>query len=537
MSRSVLTLAICLLFGRLIAQQTWDWGFGQHGFALDIATDADGYSYLVGNAYDSTGFMGFATIGHWGYLAKIAPTGSVQWCRAFTNVTFAQVELKDNVVFAAGHGFSTVVVGSQTFNMDSTSKSYLAAAFDTSGTELWVNCAEVSHTLSTGDIDANGSGELFVAASGSGTLSTATDTFSLSQGATSILVLKYSATGDLEWVNSVGCGPGSKARAYGVACDASGNAYVTGFASLASADCDSLLFGSLGMPPTSRFFLAQVDGSGTFQWLRHGFNATGNDVEYLDNDSLIVTGVFPDSTNAVGIGVLHSDRIDMFIGSFGSNGGSGWAYMSEVANDSSYCEGIKLERTDDGTFLVLSGSVNTVLFDAIPLHANGHGLQVSKFLSNGERMWSATMEIHPAVTNTSGITPYGLSSDEAGRGYACGYFVSPNGPNYFLSWDTDSIQGPVTGYSNFIARTALDPSGISERILGQWRVFPNPSTGVFYLEGPTPEEITLLDLSGREIERRVDSAEIDLSQFPSGVYVLHVVKAHIKCYISLVLVR
>lgn len=524
MSRSALPIVLCMLSSVSNAQQVWDWGFGQSGFALDIATDPNGYSYMVGKAYDSTGFMGFPTVGSGAYLAKVTPTGTVLWCRAFTNVHLEAVELKDDIVFAAGVGYSPLVIGNQTFTLDSTGQGYVVAAFDTAGNELWVNCAEATSGLSTGDIDANDNGELFVAASGYGMLIAATDTFDLAQGATSILVLKYAANGALEWVNSVGCGPGTKARAYGVSCDPEGNAYVTGFASLGGAvNCDSLRFGALGMPLSARFFLVQVDAGGTFQWLRYGYNATGTDVECLDNDSLVVTGSFPDSTNAVGPGVLHSDRIDMFMGSFGLDGGVGWAYRSEVASDSSFCSGVKLAKAGEGTFLLLSNATNSVDFDGLTMLADGSGLQLSGFSFGGDRLWTATMEIHPAVSNTTGIAPHGLSSDEEGRGYVCGYFSSPNGPNYFLTWSTDSIQGPTTGASNFLARTALGPDGSADELSQLCGVFPNPSEGRFHLRTSVPDLVTVVDMNGISVTPRLGPGWIELEGLPNGIYVLRLV--------------
>lgn len=501
------------------AQQAWDWGFWQYGFALDIATDPSGYSYMIGKAYDSTGFMGFPTVGSGAYLAKVAPNGTVLWCRAFTNVHLEAVELKDDIVFAAGVGYSPLVIGNQTITLDSNGQGYVVAAFDTTGNELWVNCAETTSGISTGDIDANDNGELFVAASGYGMLIAATDTFDFGLGATSILVLKYDENGALEWVNSVGCGPGTKARAYGVSCDHEGNAYVTGFASLGGAvNCDSLRFGALAMPLTARFFLVQVDAAGNFGWLRYGYNATGTDVECLDNDSLVVTGSFPDSTNAVGSGVLHSDRIDMFLGSFGLDGGVGWACRSEVASDSSYCSGVKLDMSGEGTFLLLSNATNSVDFDGLTMLAHGCGLQLSGFSFGGDRLWTATMEIHPAISNTTGIAPHGLSSDGAGRGYVCGYFSSPNGPNYFLAWDTDSIQGPMSGYSNFVARTALGPDGFVNEHPELSGVFPNPSDRRFYFRTPLPDFVTLVDVNGNLVTSTLGDGWIDLVGLPNGIY-------------------
>jgi hypothetical protein len=54
-------------------------------------------------------------------------------------------------------------------------------------------------------------------------------------------------------------------------------------------------------------------------------------------------------------------------------------------------------------------------------------------------------------------------------------------------------------------------------------VYPNPTSGVVYVELPSGSEAVLLDLSGRILDRRVStegSVSFDLSAYARGVYMI-----------------
>lgn len=512
-------MGLALISSLLSAQPNWDWGFGQQGFMNDIVTDSNGYSYVVGQVWPA-GFAGFPLVDGGGFLAKVSPNGNVLWCRAFTNAQFDELELRNNLLYATGKGHWNIAIGSHTFTVDSTIHAYLVAQFDTSGTENWVNISYYTGDIATGDIDANDAGELFIAASGYLQIYTDVDTLDFGWWNRQVLVWKYAPDGTLQWIRSAGC-PGSKSRGLGIACDESGSAYLTGFASTDSTYCEEVLFGSLVVPVPSSFFLTKVDGAGNFVWVKHGFGAIGRDVEYLGGDSIAVIGHFYDSTNAVGSTVLESERFDMFMGSFDLEGDAGWSYQSHVTNDSSYCEGIRLQRSDDGSLIALTHGLYSIVFDGTLVNSVGDGFQVSKFSPTGLRYWTATMETYPGSPGNY-IEPHGLSSDGDGRAYVSGQFICQTGMDPYLAWSTDSIQGALSNYTLFVARTDDNVLTTSSIALDRPTIYPNPTNGLLTTSDPSQGiSIAVLDLSGRAVlpEQRV-SRYLDISALADGVYLI-----------------
>ncbi|MBK7268935.1 MAG: hypothetical protein IPI07_05305 [Flavobacteriales bacterium] len=193
LTRYAFALGVITLSSQLLsAQQPWDWGFGHAGHIWDIATDADGYSYVVGHAYDTVGFMGVQTDPGGGFLAKVSPTGSMIWTQTFTNAIFLEIELKNDLLYATGEGETNVVVGSHSFFVDpGQGWACLVASFDTTGNDLWVNCLRSPEDISANDLDVNDAGELFIAGTGREAIYTNTDTLYLNSPWAQVLILKY----------------------------------------------------------------------------------------------------------------------------------------------------------------------------------------------------------------------------------------------------------------------------------------------------------------------------------------------------------
>lgn len=56
-------------------------------------------------------------------------------------------------------------------------------------------------------------------------------------------------------------------------------------------------------------------------------------------------------------------------------------------------------------------------------------------------------------------------------------------------------------------------------------IFPNPGNGIFKLQITNPEKveaITITDIFGKEILTPHDKTKVDLTNFPSGIYLLHI---------------
>ncbi|MEH6765986.1 T9SS type A sorting domain-containing protein [Aequorivita antarctica] len=65
--------------------------------------------------------------------------------------------------------------------------------------------------------------------------------------------------------------------------------------------------------------------------------------------------------------------------------------------------------------------------------------------------------------------------------------------------------------------------GISENEIANYHIYPNPTSGVLYIESKLPiSQISVFNLLGQRIETTIDKKQIDLSKAETGVYLLKI---------------
>ena len=87
-----------------------------------------------------------------------------------------------------------------------------------------------------------------------------------------------------------------------------------------------------------------------------------------------------------------------------------------------------------------------------------------------------------------------------------------------LATPWDFSVGTVTGDMTLYAKWQESTTGIESHSVGVARAYPNPTTGEVTIENDGAE-VFLYSLSG-ELLKRTYSSRIDLSGYPSGVYLL-----------------
>jgi hypothetical protein len=112
--------------------------------------------------------------------------------------------------------------------------------------------------------------------------------------------------------------------------------------------------------------------------------------------------------------------------------------------------------------------------------------------------------------NMTGITADGLLTVAAGETAAT------------LTVTATSVFDPTKSASTTV--TVTETATAVEKTSGSaaLSVYPNPTTGVVYVENDVRGEVTLYDVSGKLLLRATGSATVDLSGYPNGVYVLKV---------------
>jgi hypothetical protein len=265
-------------------------------------------------------------------------------------------------------------------------------------------------------IAVDGSGNVYV----TGFFSSATATFGAitltSSGSEDVYVAKYNASGVAQW--AVKGGGASFDRGNGIAVDGSSNVYVTGQFSSATAT-----FGSTTLTNTggSDVFVVKYNTSGVVQWAVKGGGTsgdTGNGIAVDGSGNAYVTGQFSSTTATFGSTTLtNTGGSDVFVVKYNTSGVVQWA----VNDGGTQTERVNSIAIDGSGNIYVTGffSSATATFGAITLTSSGsEDVYVAKYNTSGVVQWAVK------GSGTSSEVGYGISVDGSGNVYVTGQFSS-----------------------------------------------------------------------------------------------------------------
>lgn len=440
------------------------------------------------------------------FVAKYDDTGSFQWANAGGGFLIDQglgIDVDD-----AGNSYVTgVFSGSADLNGDGQTdvnasggftQNAFVAKYDAAGALVWANAAGGSMLARGQDIAVTGSGVSVVTGSFQGDADFDGDgqTDVSSIGSADVFVAKYDATGGLEWVN--GAGGNDFDEGFGIATDADGAAYVTGYFQL-----------------TPGFLGADFDGDGQVDVSGYG----GLDVfvaKYTPSGALGAVNGAGGDFNDRGDGIGTDDAGNAFVtGSFEDEADFDGDDQADVTATGS--DDVFLARYDASVLPVeLAGFSGQFDGEAVGLvwqtlsETNNAGFDVERRTEGGS--WSRVGFVDGAGTTaepqryrfTDARPPY----DATRLRYRLRQ-VDADG--------TESVSEPIT-----VRRAA----GIELQ-----KTTPNPVRGVATLRYAVPRSETmrlaLYDVLGREVrtiatgagQGRIDT-QLDLSGLASGTYFL-----------------
>ncbi len=231
-----------------------------------IAVDASGNVYVTGYTASQGAGSNDALI------TKYNTSGTIQWQRSLGG---AGGEAGNGIaVDSSGNVYVTGSTASQGAGVDDV----IITKYNTSGTIQW----QRSLGGATGDYGYG------IAVDSSGNVYIAGHTASQGAGGNDVLIAKYDTSGAIQWQRSLGKGTGD--TGYGIAVDASGNVYVTGYTDPSTAGNYDVL-------------IAKYNTSGTIQWQRRLGNSTstefGRGIAVDSSGNVYVTGdvISTDGTN------------------------------------------------------------------------------------------------------------------------------------------------------------------------------------------------------------------------------------------------
>lgn len=379
------------------------------------------------------------------------------------------VDGSDNMIMAGYFSLSSLTPGTATLVSNGSADGWVVK-YNSSGTMQWA--AKIGDTGSeyANAVAADASGNIYV--SGyftSATLSIGSSTL-INAGGNDIFLAKYDASGNPQW--AVSYGNTGNETSTGLATDASGNVYITGYYGSGT----TLTMGAtiLTNSGNNDWYVAQVNSSGVVQWAKR-FGGTGNDyatgIKTDNSSNVVVTGYFSSSTMAVGSTTLATTGSnDCFITKLSSLGTVSWAVkFGGTSSDISNAVSI-----DGSGNIFTTGAFNsaTVAIGTTTLTNAGttsyQDLFVCSYSPAGAPLWAGSIG-----SNLNEIA-YGIAADASGNIYVPLAYTSPT-----LAVGTSTYtNGSYSGSQDYIiaklngAGTALWSSSSSSNASTVWGEIP-----------------------------------------------------------------
>ena len=417
-------LIVLLLFSYIFifAQlNPWLWakkaGGTNYDYGSGIAVDASGNSYVTGG-FEGTATFGSTTLESSGsqdiFVAKLDNRGNWLWAKKAggTDSDYGYgiaVDASGNSYVIGCFYSATATFGSTTLTGNGINNIFVTK-LDSSGNWLWAKNARESPYDYGHGIAVDASGNSYVTGYFSGTATFGSTTLTSSGGA-DIFVAKLDSSGNWLWANNAGgtsdeCGNG-------IAVDASGNSYVTGYFD------SNATFGYTTLTSNGDYdiFIAKLDSSGNWLWAKNAggsSNDSGNGIAVDASGNSYVTGYF-DSNATFGYTTLTSNGdYDIFIAKLDSSGNWLWA---KNAGGSSNDSGNGIAVDASGNSYVTGYFDSNATFGYTTLTSNGdYDIFIAKLDNCGNWLWANN------AGGTSDDRGTSIAVDASRNSYVTGYF-------------------------------------------------------------------------------------------------------------------
>ena len=274
-------------------------------------------------------------------LRSYNTSGVLQWSRTWLNASVIRME--DITIDGTKLYFTGLVTGSNldfdpgpgTTNISTGVGDAILCCFDTSGNFQWVKNWGTVGEIWAQSVACDPSGYIYIGGTFTGVNvdfdpgpDTEFHSSSDGSGNRDCFLTKFDSTGSHEWAKTWG-GVGNEDWTKGVACDSSGNAYVTGYYRSASCNLDPDGSDYRSNAGWLDVFLSKFDSTGDYIW---GRNIGGTGIDY-GTDLVVGSG------SIFYIGVFSSYNMDFDPGSgtdYHSTNGSEDIFLSKISTDGSW---------------------------------------------------------------------------------------------------------------------------------------------------------------------------------------------------------
>ena len=388
---------------------------------IGIAVDASGNSYTTGD-FEGTMTVGSTTLTAVGdadmFMIKLDSSGSPVWAKSFGG---SDAESGwDIAVDASGNSYTTggfegtMTVGSTTLTAVG-DRDIFMIKLDSSGSPVWAQGFGSPSSRSSGNgIDVDASGNSYTTGNFRGTM-TVGSIILTAVGGGDIYMIKLDSSGSPVWAKSFG-GSGSDIGR-GIAVDASGNSYTTGFFE-GTMTVGSTTLTAIG---TQDIFMIKLDSSGSPVWAKSfggsggSDNDSGSGIAVDTSGNCYTTGFFA-GTMTVGSTTLTAvGAQDIFMIKLDSSGSPVWAQGFGSPSFRTSGNGIDVDAS--GNSYTTGGFEGTMTVGSTTLTAVGGGdIYMIKLDSSGSPVWAKGFG---GSDNDGGS---GIAVDASGNSYTTGEF-------------------------------------------------------------------------------------------------------------------
>ena len=518
---------------------SWVWAQSAGGTfsqqATSVAVDASGNSYI-------TGYFGYTFAGYtcsFGstvltsvnsndvFIAKYDPAGVLLWAKSAGGTNDDRG--KGIAVDASGNVYITGQFGSTSITFDTITlgnaggNDIFIAKYNSAGNVIWAKNAGGSSSEYGYGIALDPAGSCYITgvfysptlAFGSTVLNNPYTSF----GGFLFYSAKYDSAGNPVWAKTVTGGASSIGN--GIAVDATGNSYVTGYFS------GAVTFDAISLTGTGRdIFVVKYDPSGNVVWAKSA-DGTGEDqgtsIAVDASGNTYICAFFKGSSIVFGSTTLTNSGApdpDIAVAKYNSTGTIQWA---KKALDYSADMPLGIAADASGCYVTGYYAGSSIIFGSFTLTITGGttgigDMFVAKYNTSGTVLWAENVLSH------QGAQGAGIAIDAAGSSYITGYFQDLN-----LAFGSTTLN-LVGGMDIYIAKlgasstVGLDQFSDSK----EFSVFPNPSSGNFkIISNPSVRKVEIYNSVGQLLKRiECDgNTTFDVSLEPKGIYLIRFINA------------
>ena len=387
--------------------------------------------------------------------------------------------------YVTGYFQDTATFGSFTL-ISSGMEDVFVVKYDMNGNELWAKRFGNTGSEYGYGIGIDGAGNCYV-----------TDNI--------FMITKYNTNGALQWTFTVS----GQRTIHGIKTDNAGNSYITG------SYTNTLYVGTYTLLNSggTDIFVAKISPAGSVLWASRLGGAGDDDGRAIQLDA---------QNNIYLAGFMNNPGGQAFITKIYASGNNGWMRTATGTN-AAYGLG-----TDSYGNSVMTGFISSnSTFGNFNLSAvNTNDIFIAQYDSAGNCGWAM---------NTGGASAnqgYGVTLDDQCHARITGYFETG------AAFGANNLSAGGQGHEVFVVLSDNNcATGITEETNKDVSISPNPTNGIINLT-PATGEIFIYDILGDEILHTgaKGNTSLDLSAFPSGIYLLKVVDGE-ECRVSRIIKR